>query len=93
MFCRNNRQAENEKPWHITPSESCSSIIINQDEYYLDTRLLSARPISRRLEKAHMIAALNRLGATYYKHAARRFFAGFAYDLFEQSALSSLVSF
>jgi hypothetical protein len=40
-----------------------------------------------------MIAALNRLAATYYKYAARRFFAGFAYDLFEQSAQSSLVSF
>jgi len=29
-----------------------------------------------------MIAALNRLAATFYKHAASRFFMGFAYDLF-----------
>jgi hypothetical protein len=28
-----------------------------------------------------MIAALNRLAAMYYKYAARRLFAGFAYDL------------
>jgi hypothetical protein len=29
-----------------------------------------------------MIAALNRLAATYYKHAASLFLAGFAYHLF-----------
>jgi len=29
-----------------------------------------------------MIAALNRLAATFYKHAASRFFAGFVDDLF-----------
>ncbi len=39
-----------------------------------------------------MIAALNRLAATYYKRAASRFFADFADDLFEQSALGSVVS-